>query len=79
MYLAIRVRSGRSHVGGGHTHSTGATMRQDDPAAVIDDDDVDSIDRAIVYAIESPELDPRIRDAFINALLDKRNKATLGA
>ena len=79
MYLAIRVRSGRSHVGDGHTHSTGAMMWQDDPAAVIDDDDVDSIDRAIVYAIESPELDPRIRDAFINALLDKRNRATLGA
>lgn len=48
----------------------------------LDDEDCDpvsAIDRAIVYAIESPELDPRIRDAFINALLDKRNKATLGA
>ena len=78
MYLAIRVRSGRSHVGDGHTHSTGDPMRPDDPAEVVLMDDA-AIDRAIVYAIESPELDPRIRDAFINALLDKRNKATLGA
>lgn len=56
-------------------------MRPDDPAEVVlmDDAAIDEIDRAIVYAIESPELDPRIRDAFINALLDKRNKATLGA
>lgn len=53
-------------------------MRPDDPAEVVLMDDA-AIDRAIVYAIESPELDPRIRDAFINALLDKRNKATLGA
>lgn len=81
MYLAIRVRSGRSHVGDGHTHSTGDPMRPDDPAEVVlmDDAAIDEIDRAIVYAIESPELDPRIRDAFINALLDKRNRATLGA
>lgn len=44
---------------------------------VTDDSPVDEIDRAIIYAIESPDLDPRIRQAFIDALLDKRNRATV--
>ena len=57
----------------------GATMRQGDPAAVLLDDTPESeIDRAIVYCLDTPELDPRIRAAFIDALLDKRNRATQG-
>jgi hypothetical protein len=54
-------------------------MRLDDPAAVLHDTDspVDEIDRAIIYCLDTPDLDPRIRAAFIDALLDKRNRATL--
>lgn len=36
---------------------------------------VDEIDRAIRYALDNDGLDPRIRDAFIDALLDKRLRA----
>lgn len=55
---------------------SGGAMRRAD-LVVHDDSPVDEIDRAIVYAIESPDLDPRIRQAFIDALLDKRNRATV--
>lgn len=48
-------------------------MRRAD-LVVTDDSPVDEIDRAIIYAIESPDLDPRIRQAFIDALLDQRNR-----
>ena len=52
-------------------------MRHDDPAAVlVDDAPVDEIDEAIVLALSTSELDPRIRAAFIDAMLDKRNRAT---
>lgn len=53
------------------------TRTADDPVAVlVDDSPTDEIDRAIVYCLDTPELDPRIRAAFIDALLDKRNRAT---
>lgn len=52
-------------------------MRPDDPAAVLlDDAPVDELDRAIVYCLNTPDLDPRIRSAFIDAMLDRRNRAT---
>lgn len=52
-------------------------MRLDDPAAIlIEDAPVSEIDEAIVLALGSPDLDPRIRSAFIDAMLDRRNRAT---
>lgn len=39
------------------------------------DDPVDEIDRAIVYCLDTPGLNADIRQAFIDALLDKRNRA----
>lgn len=54
---------------------SGGAMRRTD-LVVNDDSTVDEIDRAIVYALDAAGLDPRIREAFIDALLDKRNRAT---
>lgn len=51
----------------GFRHSRG-TMPQPDDATV------DEIDRAIRYALDNGDLDPRIRDAFVDALLDRRLK-----
>lgn len=51
-------------------------MRPDDPAAPLTDDaSVDEIDQAIELALQSDDLDPRIRAAFIDARLDQRNRA----
>jgi hypothetical protein len=44
--------------------------------ASVDIDTVDDIDRAIEYARSNPDLNPQIREAFINALLDKRLRIT---
>lgn len=41
-----------------------------------DSDPIDELDRAIVYCLDTPDLDPRIRSAFIDAMLDRRNRAT---
>ena len=47
-------------------------MRLDDPARVLHDDSpISEVDQAILYCLDTPELDPRIRSAFIDALLDK--------
>lgn len=43
---------------------------------VEDSDPIDELDRAIVYCLDTPDLDPRIRSAFIDAMLDRRNRAT---
>jgi len=45
-------------------------MRADDPA--LHTDDIEGIDRAILYARDEPTLNPAISAAFIDALLDKR-------
>lgn len=39
-----------------------------------DDASIDEIDRAIRYALDNDGLDPSIRDAFVDALLDRRLK-----
>jgi len=40
-----------------------------------DDAPIDEIDAAILLALQSDDLDPRIRAAFIDARLDQRNRA----